>query len=663
MTWPNVGVGSYTLFAVATDNSGASTTSSPVSINVNSPNNAPAVFITFPLEGPIFSTGSNISLSAKATDSDGTLSKVEFFAGSTLVGTATTPGPESIYSVTWNNVAAGAYALTAKATDNANSAITSAVVNISVVSQTGLSPTADAYVRDGTSASTNFGTALELQSQASGTSGSSRESYLRFDLTTVSGIARAKLRLYGRLSDTSGINVPVAVYSVTNTTWIESGSGSITWSNKPVSSGTPLSTATITDNVARWYEFDVTSYIQSEKSLNHTLVSLALKNLSTSNPYATFSSREATAITDIRPQLLIWTTQPRNALLVVGSNNLNAGDNAAKTRLQNLGFTVTVKVANNGLVTADADGKTVVVISSTVTANNVLNKFRYVAVPVVVWEFDVFDDMGMTGTAAGDFGTTTQTQTALQMINSTHPLAAGLSGQPAFVTTGTSFSWGNPNANAAKIATIVGDANKIAIFGYDNGVMMPGLNAPSRRIGLFMTDLTANNFNTDGGSLFDAAIKWATEVITNPVISTVTPTLGTVNTTITITGINFGSSQGNSTLTFNGVSASPTSWTDTAIVTPVPLFATTGPVVITVSGVASNGIVFAVGEIDSDGDGLPDNWEIQYFGNLNQTATGDPDGDGLSNLQEYQQGRNPTKSALSDSGDFVNLKVHTPLSP
>jgi hypothetical protein len=74
-------------------------------------------------------------------------------------------------------------------------------------------------------------------------------------------------------------------------------------------------------------------------------------------------------------------------------------------------------------------------------------------------------------------------------------------------------------------------------------------------------------------------------------------------------------------------------------------------------------LVFSVGATDSDGDGLADNWEIQYFGNLNQSANGDPDGDGLTNLQEFQQGRNPTKSALADSGDFVNLKIHTPLLP
>jgi subtilisin family serine protease len=40
-------------------------------------------------------------------------------------------------------------------------------------------------------------------------------------------------------------------------------------------------------------------------------------------------------------------------------------------------------------------------------------------------------------------------------------------------------------------------------------------------------------------------------------------------------------------------------------------------------------------------DGLPDAWEMFYFGHLDFTATGDPDGDGLSNLQEYKEGSNP----------------------
>jgi autotransporter-associated beta strand protein len=39
---------------------------------------------------------------------------------------------------------------------------------------------------------------------------------------------------------------------------------------------------------------------------------------------------------------------------------------------------------------------------------------------------------------------------------------------------------------------------------------------------------------------------------------------------------------------------------------------------------------------DSDTDGLPDDWEMFNFGNLNQTATGDYDADGSNNLAEYQ---------------------------
>ena len=46
---------------------------------------------------------------------------------------------------------------------------------------------------------------------------------------------------------------------------------------------------------------------------------------------------------------------------------------------------------------------------------------------------------------------------------------------------------------------------------------------------------------------------------------------------------------------------------------------------------------------DSDGDGLPDAWEMLYFGNLtSQNDTGDPDGDGVSNLVELGLGTNPS---------------------
>lgn len=49
--------------------------------------------------------------------------------------------------------------------------------------------------------------------------------------------------------------------------------------------------------------------------------------------------------------------------------------------------------------------------------------------------------------------------------------------------------------------------------------------------------------------------------------------------------------------------------------------------------------------IDSRGCGMPDWWQLYYFGNLTNLATGDYDGDGVSNLQEFLDGTNPTNSA------------------
>jgi len=49
--------------------------------------------------------------------------------------------------------------------------------------------------------------------------------------------------------------------------------------------------------------------------------------------------------------------------------------------------------------------------------------------------------------------------------------------------------------------------------------------------------------------------------------------------------------------------------------------------------------------IDSRGCGMPDWWQLYYFGNLTQNASADFDGDGVSNLQEFLDGTNPTNVA------------------
>jgi len=75
----------------------------------------PTVSITAPLNGDIFHQGEDIVIEANASDSDGNVTKVEFYCqGDTKLGEDT----NSPYSYTWNNAPIGRYSLAARAIDN-----------------------------------------------------------------------------------------------------------------------------------------------------------------------------------------------------------------------------------------------------------------------------------------------------------------------------------------------------------------------------------------------------------------------------------------------------------------------------------------------------------------------------------------------------------------
>ncbi|MBC8053454.1 MAG: T9SS type A sorting domain-containing protein [Sphingobacteriaceae bacterium] len=129
-TWHNISAGSYSITAKATDNSGLTSISSPITIQVNAPvvAVAPSVNMVLPAQNASFTAPASATLSAEASDNDGNISKVEFFAGTTKVGEDLT----APYYFTWHNIAAGNYSITAKATDNSGLTTISAPVNIYV---------------------------------------------------------------------------------------------------------------------------------------------------------------------------------------------------------------------------------------------------------------------------------------------------------------------------------------------------------------------------------------------------------------------------------------------------------------------------------------------------------------------------------------------------
>jgi len=81
-----------------------------------------------------------------------------------------------------------------------------------------------------------------------------------------------------------------------------------------------------------------------------------------------------------------------------------------------------------------------------------------------------------------------------------------------------------------------------------------------------------------------------------PSISAISPDSGTPGNLVTIEGSGFGATVGSSTVTFNGVPATLKHWSDTSITVLVPAGASTGPVMVSVSGVASNGKKFTVSQ-------------------------------------------------------------------
>lgn len=89
----------------------------------------PSVTLVSPAAGATYTAPATIALSANATDIDGTVTQVSFYNGASLIGTDVA----APYTLSWTNVPAGSYSLTAIATDNGGASTTSMPINITVV--------------------------------------------------------------------------------------------------------------------------------------------------------------------------------------------------------------------------------------------------------------------------------------------------------------------------------------------------------------------------------------------------------------------------------------------------------------------------------------------------------------------------------------------------
>ena len=107
-TWSSVPQGTYTITVIATDNEGATTTSSAISVSVIDmtpppDNQLPSVSISSPSKGNKFEEPAIIEIEVAASDPDGSVTKVTLFNGAEFLAELTS----APYSYAWKDITAG----------------------------------------------------------------------------------------------------------------------------------------------------------------------------------------------------------------------------------------------------------------------------------------------------------------------------------------------------------------------------------------------------------------------------------------------------------------------------------------------------------------------------------------------------------------------------
>lgn len=185
------------------------------------------------------------------------------------------------------------------------------VINNATTSIT-LMPVADAYVRNGSYATINYGSDTALTVKSSPSAGFTRYSYLKFSLNNVSSVSSAVLRLYGHNTSNNAI-INLSAYGVANDTWKED---TINFNNAPPASAPALSIVGVSDTV-RYYEFDVTDFIETQFT-GDKIAGIVVKDPKNSDKSFTFNSRESS---QYQPQLFIRYSAQNSTLSTLKNNS------------------------------------------------------------------------------------------------------------------------------------------------------------------------------------------------------------------------------------------------------------------------------------------------------------------------------------------------------
>ncbi|HZH32581.1 MAG TPA: carboxypeptidase regulatory-like domain-containing protein [Pyrinomonadaceae bacterium] len=189
-------------------------------------NARPKVALTDPGAESQFNAGASITLTAEASDADGAVERVEFYAGNTLLGSAAA----APYRFVWNDAPAGRHVLSAKAFDDRGASTTSALINLNVNAQApapiAVAGTAWSVVYNGPSSNPDYEPHMAIDELGNTyLAGTSTGIGTQYDITTIKYDARGRqlwvAQYVGRFNDAAqavGVDAQGNVY-VTGETW------------------------------------------------------------------------------------------------------------------------------------------------------------------------------------------------------------------------------------------------------------------------------------------------------------------------------------------------------------------------------------------------------------------------------------------------------------
>ncbi len=302
---------------------------------------------------------------------------------------------------------------------------------------------------------------------------------------------------------------------------------------------------------------------------------------------------------------------PTGSTIVIAGSNFGTSQGTSAVSFNNTTAVVTSWSGStiSATVPAGAPSGLVVVTVSGFASNGV--QFSVVPPPVVSSLLPSSGPAGSVFSIIGsNFGTTQDSSIA--QLNGTSMVIAN------WADTSIQASV-PPNASSGSVVvTVAGKASNGATFTVTPSPNISGLSIYSGLVGMPVT-VTGTNFGALQGTVSFGGVpasitNWSTNSITaavpfgaitgnvvvtvnggssngvlftiptQPLIQRITPNFGAVGTAVTILGANFGAVQGSSTVKFDGVTASATSWSDGSIIVPVPGGASSGLISVSANG-------------------------------------------------------------------------------